>query len=234
VSLLRLAFDTSTPVGSVALGRGREVLAHGELAADARHAETLLPAVDALLGNAGVRRRDLGAVVVGGGPGSFTGVRIAAATARGIVRALGVPLHVHSSLLALAAAPGAVLPRGSVCALLDARRGQVYAGCWRFAGERLPVTLLAPCVAPLEAVVRSVLDGLDGATPAWVGPGVIRYAADLRAAGIESGAGAALHPDARALLTLTELEPAASEVSDPGSWEPDYVRASGAERAVRG
>jgi len=232
---LRLAFDTSTPVGSVAVGRGRQVLAHAELTADARHAETLLPAVDALLARAGIEARALEGVVLGGGPGSFTGVRIAAATARGMVRALGIPLHVHSSLLALAAAPGPALPVGSVCALLDARRGQVYAGCWRFAQDRLPETVLAPCVAPVEEVLGRVeeLLGLraeDGVT--WVGQGATRYAAELRAAGIEPGP--ERHPSARALLALTALDPAASRVADPAAWEPEYLRSSGAERGVRG
>lgn len=230
MSALRLAFDTSTPVGSVALGRGTEVVAHAELAADARHAETLLPAVDALLRNASIRPGELAAVVVGGGPGSFTGVRIAAATARGMARALGIPLHVHSSLLALAAAPGTVLPRGSVCALLDARRGQVYAGCWSFAGAAWPTTVLAPCVAPLE----EVLEALAGAKTAWVGQGAARHADMLRAAGVELRSEGALHPDARALLVLTALDPGASLVRDPAAWEPDYLRASGAERGVRG
>ncbi|MEX0891865.1 MAG: tRNA (adenosine(37)-N6)-threonylcarbamoyltransferase complex dimerization subunit type 1 TsaB [Gemmatimonadota bacterium] len=232
---LRLAFDTSTPVGSVAVGRGGQLLAHAELTADARHAETLLPALDALLTRAGIQPRALQGVVLGGGPGSFTGVRIAAATARGMVRALGIPLHVHSSLLALAAAPGPALPAGSVCALLDARRGQVYAGCWRFARDRLPEVVLAPCVAPVAEVLgrlEVVLGRLAAGGVSWVGQGATRYAEELRAAGARPGP--ERHPDARALLALTALDPAASRVADPAAWEPEYLRPSGAERGVRG
>jgi tRNA threonylcarbamoyladenosine biosynthesis protein TsaB len=72
--------------------------------------------------------RDIEEVVVGAGPGSFTGVRVAGATAKGLVAALDVPLVAYSSLLALVAGVPAT---GPVCGLFDARRGEVYAGCWR-------------------------------------------------------------------------------------------------------
>lgn len=124
-----LALDTSTETGSVAVGRGGRLLAEATLSVGPGHSSALLPAVDWVVRAAGLAPGDLAAVVVGGGPGSFTGLRIAAATAKGMVRALGVPLFAYSGLLAAAAGHwGAGRP---VCALFDARRRDVYAGCWR-------------------------------------------------------------------------------------------------------
>lgn len=102
-----LAIDTSTALGSVAVGRGDRLLAEVVVGVTVHHSEALLPAIDYVLRSAGLEPRDLGGVVVGGGPGSFTGVRVAGATAKGLVRVLGVPLYAYSGLLALAAGVGA-------------------------------------------------------------------------------------------------------------------------------
>src|SRR5688500_14050077 len=91
-SNLVLAIDTSTPVGSVALGAGNAVLPQAVVGVNARQAEGLLPVIDFVLQRAGVTPPQLGAVVVAGGPGSFTGVRIAAAAAKAFARALDIPL----------------------------------------------------------------------------------------------------------------------------------------------
>src|SRR5690606_28204288 len=127
-----LAIDTSTALGSVAVGRRNELLAEVVVGVSAKHSESLLPAIDFALRSSGLEPAGLGAVVVAGGPGSFTGVRVAAATAKGLVRALGIPLFAYSGLLALAAAA----PAGgaAVCAPFVAGRGGVYAGGWRFPG----------------------------------------------------------------------------------------------------
>src|ERR687885_1168946 len=114
--MLILAFDTATDVATSALVDDGEVL--GERAS---RAVTLLEDVDALLRQGGARPRDLEALVVGTGPGSFTGVRIGLATARGVALALDLPVAGVSTLDALAAgAPGA-LP------VVDARRREVFA-----------------------------------------------------------------------------------------------------------
>src|SRR5690606_1081589 len=141
-----LAIDTSTALGSVAVGRGSELLAEIVVGVSTKHSESLLPAIDYALRSAGLEPPDLGAVVVAGGPGSFTGVRVAGATAKGFVRALGVPLFAYSGLLALAAA---VAAEGPVCALFDARRGEVYAGCWRFPGDGAVEVIMPPTAAPV-------------------------------------------------------------------------------------
>ena len=114
-AMLILAFDTATDVATSALVADGEVL--GERTS---RAVTVLEDVDALLRQAGAHTRELEGLAVGIGPGSFTGVRIGLATARGLALALGVPVAGVSTLDALAAgAPGAV-------PVVDARRGEVF------------------------------------------------------------------------------------------------------------
>src|ERR671925_1504374 len=114
--MLILAFDTATDVATSALVDGDEVL--GERVS---RAQTLLEDVDALLRQAGSHPSEVDRLAVGIGPGSFTGVRMGLAVARGLALALGIPVAGVSTLDALAAgAPGAV-------PVVDARRREVFA-----------------------------------------------------------------------------------------------------------
>ncbi len=150
--MLILAFDTATDVATSALVADGEVL--GERVS---RAVTLLEDVDALLRQAGTRTRDVEALAVGIGPGSFTGVRIGLSTARGLALALGIPVAGVSTLDALAAgAPGAV-------PVIDARRREVF----------VPGRVLAP--AELEVEPGTL----------HVGSGAVRYRGLLEAAGAE-------------------------------------------------
>ena len=101
---LYLALETSGSVGSVAVAAGTRVLARALLDSQVRCAADLIPRIGATLDKAGVGRGDLAGVVVGGGPGSFTGVRVAAATGKGIAHALDLPMWAFSSLEAGAVA----------------------------------------------------------------------------------------------------------------------------------
>ena len=148
--MLILAFDTATDVATSALVGDGEVL--GERAS---RAVTLLEDVDALLRQAGTHTRDVEALAVGVGPGSFTGVRIGLSTARGLALALGIPVAGVSTLDALAAgAPGAV-------PVIDARRREVF----------VPGRVLTP--GDLEVEPGTL----------HVGNGAVRYRDVLEAAG---------------------------------------------------
>jgi tRNA threonylcarbamoyl adenosine modification protein YeaZ len=153
--MLILAFDTATDVATSALVDDGEVL--GERAS---RAVTLLEDVDALLRQAGARTGDLQGLAVGTGPGSFTGLRVGLATARGLALSLGLPVAGVSTLDALAAgAPGA-LP------VIDARRGEVF-------------------VLQDEPRVLAPQDLQFDAGTLCVGDGAVRYRAALEAKGAE-------------------------------------------------
>lgn len=219
-----LALDTSTGTGSVAVAEGDRLLAEVVLRVGAGHSQALLPAVDHALRSAGLAPAELRAMVVAGGPGSFTGVRIGAATAKGIVHALGIPLYAYSGLLAAAA--GCWGAAGPVWALFDARRRDVYAACYRFgAGVE---ELFPPEALSLDALLERVR---GGEPVVFTGEG-----AALHREEIEREPGARVLPPllglprASALLALLGAAPELGRVEDPARWEPEYVRASGAER----
>ena len=218
-----LALDSSTAGGSVAVGVDGRVVAECVLPSAAGASSLLMPAVDEAVRAAGLRPRDLAAVVAAGGPGSFTGLRIAAATAKAIVRSLGVPLFAYSGLLAAAAAHRR--EGRPVCALFDARNREVFAGCWSFVGGIRE--LLPPTILPVDAV----LDRLRAESPCFAGDGAALHAAELEAA---FGAGSVLpvadESPAAGLLWLAWTAPERGRVAVPSAWEPDYLRASGAER----
>ena len=127
-----LAFDTANEVIAIGLGvlhaesLAVEVVASVEASAHRASNTQLLPRVDALLAERGVARDELACVVVGRGPGSFTGVRIAMATAKGIASALGVGLVGVSSLDAVAWNAQAAGVRGHLAVVADAMRKEVY------------------------------------------------------------------------------------------------------------
>jgi tRNA threonylcarbamoyladenosine biosynthesis protein TsaB len=221
-----LALDTSTPVGSVAVGRASNLLAEVTLGGATRHAESLLPAIDFALARAAVRPAALAGIVVAAGPGSFTGVRIAGAAAKGLARALEVPLFAYSGLLVLAA--GAAAADGLVCALFDARRDEVYAAVYDFAGPA-PRTRLEPAARALDAVLAEI----DGLRALYVGDGALRHRARIEAAGGRVAPPHLAVPRAAALLWLAQVDPA-GRIEDVAAWEPAYLRPPGVERAACG
>jgi len=133
-----LGLDTATHYAGIAIvDSERGVLAQAAHDGSARSAD-LLVAIDAMCKAASIPPGELDAVAIGAGPGSFTGLRIGMATAKGIAFAAGVPLWAVSSLAALAwgghaEVSTAGIPRadGVYVGALDARRGEVFAGCYR-------------------------------------------------------------------------------------------------------
>lgn len=170
--MLMLALDASTPVIAVAIARmedeRRDVLV--EVSVSSRGAsEALLPAVHGALDLAGEELKDMDLVLAGVGPGTFTGIRIAAATARSLALGTCAALSKNSTLNALAAP--ALSVAGDVLAVLDAKRGQVFVQ--RFT-EKEPVTGVS-CIRPAELPVTGA--------PLIVGDGAVRYRENLSGAG---------------------------------------------------
>jgi len=128
-----LALETATRAGGVALLEDGRVVGQSLLDIALTHSERLMAMVDRLLQDCRWSPADLGGLAVSIGPGSFTGLRVGAATAKGLALALGLPVAPVPTLDALAAnLPFADAP---VCPLLDARKGEVYAALYRSRGS---------------------------------------------------------------------------------------------------
>ena len=152
--MLLLALDTATTVAAACVWRDGTVLAEGERRG-AHVAQEVLVLCDELMERAGVSPRELDGVVGGIGPGSFTGVRVGLATARGLGLALDRPVAGASTLGALRAGAG---PASVAC--IDARRGEVFAE-----GDDIPAAARAP---------QALADALSPHA-LLVGDGAIRY-----------------------------------------------------------
>jgi tRNA threonylcarbamoyladenosine biosynthesis protein TsaB len=199
--VLTLAFDTATAVATSALVDGEEVL--GERVS---RAQTLLEDVDALLRQAGAHPSELDRLVVGIGPGSFTGVRIGLATARGLALSLDdLPASGVSTLAALAAGAPLALP------VIDAKRREVFALV-----DGQP-SVLSPGELPVDTGTLCVGDGAR------------RYRALLE------GRGAVVPPDddERHLPRARFHAALAGEPGPADELEPLYLRVPDADRNVR-
>jgi tRNA threonylcarbamoyladenosine biosynthesis protein TsaB len=128
--MLLLAIDTAGANCAVALARSEggapEILARKVERIGRGHAEILMPMIEDALGSAAVSYGDLDRIAVATGPGSFTGVRVGVATARGLALALDIPAVGVGTLKALASPVMQAEARGTVVAVLDAKRGEVY------------------------------------------------------------------------------------------------------------
>ncbi len=130
-----LGIETSTKTGSVAIVSEDGVVAQYSLNIEVTHSERLMSTVDRVLKDTGLAVHDLDGFSVAIGPGSFTGLRIGLSTVKGLALATGKPIAAVPTLQALAwNLPYSVYP---VCPLLDARKNEVYAALYRFAGTAL-------------------------------------------------------------------------------------------------
>lgn len=124
--MILLAFETATTAAAVAVLRDGEVVGEVVASNDRHHTESLLPAAAQLLGSIGASPNEIDAVVVDVGPGLFTGLRVGVATARSLAVARGLPL-VGLSSLEILASDSAIEDDELVTAVVDARRGEVFA-----------------------------------------------------------------------------------------------------------
>lgn len=213
------AVDTSTSLGSVALFDGDAVVAEAAERVSNAHGESLLPMIDRVFRAAGWTARDVARFAVGIGPGSFTGVRIAVATVKGIVLATGAELVAIRSLEALTARA----PRAEgrvVLAALEAIRGEVYVEA-AYGDDVLGPVCLPPAevpawLAPLSKPDRELVVIGEGA--GRLREELSRFA--VRASRIDEDPALAL-PHARGVA----LAARGRAPIDPDVLEPAYVRA---------
>ena len=129
-----LAFDTSSKALSLAILEDKQVLAETTINIKKNHSITLMPAIDFLMASLDWTPKDLDRIVVAEGPGSYTGLRIAVATAKTLAHTLNIELVGMSSLLALVP----YQQEGLFVPLMDARRNNVYAGFYENAKPVMP------------------------------------------------------------------------------------------------
>ncbi len=223
-----LAIDTATPCSTVALTNGTRndgsVIAMLSLSSNVTHSRRLLTSIDHLLSDTGIAKDDISGYAVGLGPGSFTGLRIGMATAKGLAAASGVPLYGVSTLDIIAANCS---DTRLICSVLDARKKEVYASFYRcdVAGRPHRVSdiiavspeMLADCI---EEPVLMVGDGLSVYGELWrsaLGDKITIAPAQLWS------------PSAATLGLLAGEDALAGTSLDVASAVPLYVRASDAE-----
>ena len=225
--MLLLAFETSAKAASVALFAGEKLLAESYQNTGLTHSQTLMVMAQDLLSTAGKTPQEVTAVAVAEGPGSFTGVRIGVAAAKGFAWGKEIPCYGVSTLEAMALGLG--IYEGVVCPVMDARRGQVYNAlfemekgmCRRLTEDRaISLEELKQELQTLEKPIFLVGDGsvlchhtLAQEVPALILPPESRM--HQRAVGV-------------GLLALEKI--AAGENGDGNALTPNYLRLSQAER----
>lgn len=218
-----LALETSTIACSVALRCGEEMLERHVVKAK-EHTRLLLPMIRELLAEAGVRASGLDGIVLGNGPGSFIGVRIAASVAQGLAYGAGVGIVPVSSLAAVAAEAFERSGAERVLVAQDAHMNEVYLAGYRRGAGRLP---LADGAAVVQPAGRFEWPGV-GPGSKWhaAGAGWQRYPDLLR---MNAGRIAAVVdvqlPRALFLLGAGAALWQEGKATAPMALEPDYVRA---------
>jgi len=205
--MIALTIEASTYTGSVALIRDGAVLAERETAMRGEREERLMPAVAEALAAAGIAPNAIHRVVCGGGPGSFTSLRIAGAIAKGLALAAGVSLHPMSSLLLIVAGARPELAPGHYVAALDAMRGDVFASAFAVTADAIAAessTTIVPRTA-LDAFARMHSARLIGPAEAL-----------------------SVSPHARGAAVLGTLV-AWPAPADLATWEPEYGRLAEAQ-----
>ncbi len=182
--MLSLAFDTSTKWGRFALAEDQTVLDYRPLNVSGSYADALLPVVLDMLAAAGRPQSELGCVGVTVGPGSFTGVRIGVATAKGLAWGLGCDLVGVTSLAAMAAALLAEHPEARFAVpALDARRHEIFAGVFRRRGSWVEPVVVEAADTPDRWWARILAAVGDPEQPVFGGDGtplLLGQGADLR------------------------------------------------------
>ena len=225
--MLILAFETSAKAASVALTENGKLLGEIYQNTGLTHSQTLMVMAEDLLKQCGKAAKDITAVAVAEGPGSFTGVRIGVAAAKGFAWGREIPCYGISTLEAMAVSLGAY--EGHVCACMDARRNQVYNAVFyvnrgepeRFSDDRaISLTELKEELEHIDGPIFLVGDGA-GLAYKTLAPDIPELILPPEHR---------LHQRAVGVALLAEAKAAAGEAGDGNALSPNYLRLSQAER----
>lgn len=220
--VLLLALETATDVCGAALHDGRRVVADAAVRLPRSHAARLVPMVEGLLAHVGAEAADLDAVAVSAGPGSYTGLRIGASTAKGLAWAAGAALVAVPSLEAMARAAWPAAGFDPILAAFPSRRGEVYAARFRPAADGL-VPLGEPTALTL-AEAESWAPSDDEALT-LVGPAAGAVAEALRRAGYGRFRVFDAEPSAIHVAALGAERLESGRTENVAAWEPYYLKA---------
>lgn len=242
-SRIVLAFDTSTDMLACAVARWTPLKSRGaalEILASADHLcrrqanVELVGSVQEMLTKAGCGMPDVDAVLVGRGPGSFTGVRIGVATAKGIACGAGLPLFGASALDAMAWSAWKNGIRGKLAVAGDAMRGEVYPGIYLLDDEGAHRTFPAETVLKVDAAIAEWSARADHAELTLTGNGLKKYLTKFEEAGFSTFAPEeAWYPSGEGLLRSAALAEHELGDGDPALVLPIYTRLSDAEETER-
>jgi tRNA threonylcarbamoyladenosine biosynthesis protein TsaB len=216
-----LALDTSSLACSVALQAGDTVIwRHEEQARE--HTRLLVPMIEEVMAEADLAAADLDAIVLGNGPGSFIGMRIATSVAQGLAHGAGIRIVPVSSMLAIAAEVMATQGAKAVAVCQDAHMDEVYLGLYAAGSDGLPQPVVAERLHD-QSVISELEPDPDRFTAA--GFGWERYPQLLEAnRPFLASVSAASHPSARYLLPAGAAIAAAGAGVDPQDVVPAYLR----------
>jgi tRNA threonylcarbamoyladenosine biosynthesis protein TsaB len=224
-----LALETSTEYCSVALWQDGALTSRCELVGQ-KHSELLMPMLDGVLREAGVKLGELDGVAFGSGPGSFTGVRIACGVTQGLALGANLPVVGICTLLALAEAAG----QDKVIAALDARMGEIYHAAYAKRDD-VWLTVVEPNLCKAEDAPLVTGEGWHGS-----GSGFAAHesALAIRYAGLLASSDGTAIPQAAAIARLAAPAFAANSGMDAALAAPFYLRdkvaLTTAERLARG
>ena len=225
--MLTLAFETSAKSASVALTENGKLLGESYQNTGLTHSQTLMVMAEDLLKQCGKTVADITAVAVAEGPGSFTGVRIGVAAAKGFAWGREIPCFGVSTLEAMAVSLGAY--EGHICACMDARRNQVYNALFLADGGSLERLTDDRAIALAE--LKTELEHMDG--PVFlVGDGAVLTHKTLSAEvpNLILPPEHRLHQRAVGVALLAEKKQLCGEAGDGNALSPNYLRLSQAER----
>lgn len=223
-----LGLDSSGLVASVAIVEGNDLKGEYTVNYKKTHSQTLLPMLDEVTKMIELDLNSVDAIAVSGGPGSFTGLRIGSATAKGLGLALNKPLIHIPTVDALAY--NLVGHRDLVCPLMDARRNQTYTGLYRFDGNEMEI-VEPQCAVGIDEIIEKINN--IGQAVVFLGDGVAVFESYIRENCKVPFTFAPAHMNkqrAGAVAALGELYYEQGKTETAGEHKPDYLRLSQAER----
>lgn len=226
--MMVLAMDTSSTVATVALMDENKLIGEYTINHKRTHSQKLMPLIAALLEDCEVKMEQIEVIAVAEGPGSFTGLRIGAATAKGLAHAMDIPVVGISTLDALAFH----LPfcQGLICPILDARRNQVYTAIYKWVGGELHA-VFPPTAISIEELVEELLERTEDVV--FLGDGVEKNKEFLEGSLKRRVRFAPLSvkmPNAASIAELALQKAKRGELQHFYDFAPMYLRKSEAER----